>query len=309
MKATIRTQKLITFGSAISLLALSLLTTACSNTTPAHATAAAATQQVTAQPAVLPLEGGSNFRDLGGYTTSDNKTVRSGMLFRSGAMANLTAKDEAYLNQRHFKTVVDLRSQEELDLFPNHWVEHNSDINYVNHKYYFKNISNTLASTDTKKLGAGSFYLSIADMLKPQMKLYFSELLQENTPLVVNCSAGQDRTGFASAMLLTVLGVPRDVIIKDYLLSTQYRVPANELGDVDLIEAAKTNDFAKMMLRYTDGGKATDAKPLITKDGTPYISIAFAQIDEQYGSVENYLNTAAGIDEEDIAKLKSLYLK
>ncbi|CAA0090968.1 tyrosine-protein phosphatase [Zhongshania aliphaticivorans] len=298
------TRKLLSICSVIGVLTLTQFSPVYANTATTNATA-----QTTHQSRLLPLEGGSNFRDLGGYQTTDHKIVRSGMLFRSGAMANLTAKDEAYLNQHNFKTVVDLRSQEELDLFPNQWVKHNSDINYVNYQYSIKDIQSSLKSKDVQNYGAGNFYLSIADRLQPQLKLYFAELLHKNTPLVVNCSAGQDRTGFASAMLLSALGVPRDVIIEDYLLSTQYRNPKNEMGSVDLKKAAKTNDFAKMMLHYTDNGKATDAKPLITQDGTPYISIAFAQIEKQYGSVENYLERAIGVDQKDIAKLRSLYLQ
>ncbi|WP_159267542.1 tyrosine-protein phosphatase [Zhongshania aliphaticivorans] len=302
------TQKLFTLGTAIGLITLSLLSTACSSTNPSQATAANSTEQSSAQPFVLPLEGGSNFRDLGGYKTVDNKTVRSGVLFRSGAMVSLTAADQAYLNERDFKTVVDLRSQEELEIFPNQWALENSNINYVNHVYSFPVAASKAMQKNAKEFGLGSFYLSIADMLQPQMKLYFSELLQQNTPLVVNCSAGQDRTGFASALLLSALGVPRDVIIEDYLLSTQHRDTANEFGDIDLKEAAKTNSFAKLMLRYTDNGKAKEAKPLVTNDGTPYINIAFAQIEEQYGSVENYLDKAIGVDQKAIARLKSLYL-
>ena len=299
------TRKFLSICGVIGACTLSQLSpvyasTATPNTTAAH---------TVNQSRLLPLEGGSNFRDLGGYQTTDHKTVRSGMLFRSGAMANLTAKDEAYLNQYNFKTVVDLRSQEELDLFPNQWVKRNSDINYVNYQYSIKDIQSSLKNKEVKSYGAGNFYLSIADRLQPQLKLYFAELLQGHTPLVVNCSAGQDRTGFASAMLLSALGVPRDVIIEDYLLSTQYRNPKNEMGSVNLKKAAKTNDFAKMMLHYTDNGKVTEAKPLITQDGTPYISIAFAQIEEQYGTVENYLEQAIGVDQQDIAKLKSLYLQ
>ena len=224
-------------------------------------------------------------------------------------MANLTAKDETDLNQRHFKAVVDLRSQEELALLPNLWVQNNSGIKYVHYPYSIKDILNTINASSAKELGTGSLYLSIADRLQPQIKLYFAELLQENTPLVVNCSAGQDRTGFASALLLTALGVPRGVVIDDYLLSTEYRNPANELGGIDLKEAAKTNDFARLMMRHTQGGKMTTARPLITKEGTPYISIAFSQIEEQYGSVENYLESAINVDKKDIAKLRSLYLK
>src|SRR5690606_41263416 len=70
---------------------------------------------------VVPLEGGANFRDLGGYQTVDGKTVRRGLLYRSGVMTHLTEADQAYLQKIGIDTVVDLRSREELELYPNHW--------------------------------------------------------------------------------------------------------------------------------------------------------------------------------------------
>ena len=69
---------------------------------------------------LLPLEGGSNFRDLGGYPTDDGGQVKRGLLFRSGAMTGLTDKDQNYLDSFGFKTIVDLRSIEEVELYPNH---------------------------------------------------------------------------------------------------------------------------------------------------------------------------------------------
>ncbi|MDF1692289.1 MAG: tyrosine-protein phosphatase [Zhongshania sp.] len=257
---------------------------------------------------LLALEGGSNFRDLGGYTTADNKTVRSGVLFRSGTMSSLTSADEKTLNKRHFKTVVDLRSQEELALYPNRWVSHNPSISYINHPYSVAEMKLNAPEGKNKPIGIEGFYGNISELYQPQMKMYFQELLNNNTPLVVNCSAGQDRTGFASALLLSALGVPRETIAQDYLLSTQYRRPAVERGDVDLEAAAKTNAFAKMMLHYNKK-ESKGPMPLITADGTPFINIAFAHIEQKYGSVENYLDQALAVDATEINKLKALYLQ
>ena len=251
---------------------------------------------------LLPLEGGSNFRDVGGYRSSDNKTVRQGLLFRSGSMVSLTSDDENYLNQRNFKTVVDLRSQEEIELYPNPWVKHNSAINYINLPYSFMDMK-----IDTSGNPMEGLYTSFPTQYQPQMKQYFQELLASNTPIVVNCSAGQDRTGFAIALLLSALDVPRDIIIQDYLLSTQYRKPKNEQGEVNLEEASKVNVFAKMMLRHNQN-QTEKPSPLTTADGTPFINYTFKQIEQEYGSVDNYLERALGIDAQARSKLKALYL-
>ena len=263
---------------------------------------------------LLPLEGGSNFRDLGGYRTADGKTVVRGQLFRSGAMAGLTEKDMAYLNQFDFKAVVDLRSSDEIELFPNRWAN-NHDISYVTYDYSFRDViadSADDAGKDAKRpeISMEAFYPHLPTMLKPQLTMYFDQLLAHNTPLVVNCSAGQDRTGAASSLLLTALGVPRDRVIEDYLLSTDYRDAANEKAGVDLEHASEENAFARMMLRYRDDGEGAGHKPQILKtdDGVPYITFMFAQIEEDYGSVENYLDKELSIDAGDIAKLREMYL-
>jgi protein-tyrosine phosphatase len=264
---------------------------------------------IVAEPAnsrLLELEGSSNFRDLGGYETLDNKTVRQGLLFRSGAMANLTASDQEYLNNKGFKTVMDLRSREEIELLPNHWAR-NSEITYLFHDY---SIADLIPANKAQREAyhPGNSYRAMPARLKPQLRLYFQSLLEENVPMVVNCHAGQDRTGVASAMLLSALGVPRDVIIQDYLASTAYRRPEIEFGGVDLQQAAKTNVFAKMMLGYQEK-MAEGPKPLMTDDKTPYLLFAFDEIEKQYGSVLGFLDREIGVSAEDVVRLKALYLE
>lgn len=256
---------------------------------------------------VLSLQGGSNFRDLGGYKTADNKTVRKGLLFRSGVMTGLTEADQEYLEKIGFDTVVDLRSREELELYPNHWVQ-NSDINYLSQSYSMKEFTAALENASGAPTDMGALYKTMPLTLKPQLKMYFDQAINGEAPLVVNCSAGQDRTGIASALMLSALGVPREAILDDYQLSTKYRRPQVERGNVDLKAAAETNDFAKMMLRYASA-ETTHASPLVTQDGTPYLAFALAQIEEDYGSVPAYLEQELDVTAADIARLKQQYLQ
>ncbi|MYE85403.1 MAG: tyrosine-protein phosphatase, partial [Gammaproteobacteria bacterium] len=196
---------------------------------------------------LLPLEGGSNFRDLGGYRTADGQTVARGMLFRSGAMTGLTDADMAYLDGFGIKTIVDLRSNEEISLYPNHWAAKHR-IEVVTGDYSFAAMMSGEESGERPAMG--ELYPRLLESIGPQIKNYFDEALGEGAPMVVNCSAGQDRTGIVSALMLLLLGVPEPTVIEDYLLSTDFRRPAIEDGGVDLAEAAKTNAFAAMMLEY-----------------------------------------------------------
>lgn len=257
---------------------------------------------------VLPLEGGSNFRDLGGYRTLDGGFVRRGLVYRSGAMTSLTAADQAYLQQFDFQTVVDLRSQEEIELFPNRWVV-STDADYLAHDYTFEQMMASLVDESGKLQSIEVLYTDFHQQLQPQLKIFFEALLDERTPLVVNCSAGQDRTGVTSALLLTALGVPREMVIEDYLLSTDFRRPAAEKGDVDLVAAAESNDFAQMMLSWSESQGASERpNPLVTAAGVPFLAYTLDRIEQDYGSVAAFLDQEIGVDPAELAQLRARYV-
>lgn len=259
---------------------------------------------------LLPLDGGSNFRDMGGYVTEDGRQVVRGKLFRSGAMAALTASDMQYLDQFDFKTVVDLRTNEEIDLFPNYWVK-GRDIAYVTGDYSFTSMMGESEEGERPaRPEMSEVYPQILKSIEPQLKAYFDAALNEQTPMVVNCSAGQDRTGVTSALMLSLLGVPYETIIEDYLLSTDFRRPDIEQADVDLEAAAKTNAFAAMMLQYREAMPSPDRpNPLMTSDQIPYLVFVFDSIDKHYGSIDQYARQVLDLDGKDIEKLKTLYLE
>lgn len=261
---------------------------------------------------LLPLEGGSNFRDMGGYIGADGRSVVKGKLFRSGAPSSLTHKDMEYLEQFDFAAVVDLRSSEELDLYPNRWVTQ-TDIEYLNVDYSIVDLagstSNSNAANSTSApMQMDSMYRNFPTMLKPQLTLWLDTLITADQPVLVNCSAGQDRTGVASAVLLTLLGVDRQTILADYLLSTQYRNPVVERGDVDLAQASKTNAFAAMMLSY-GGNEEPKATPLYMADGTPFLHYALDEIEQEWGSVEAYAEQELGVNARDVERLRAKYLE
>lgn len=256
---------------------------------------------------LLPLQGGSNFRDMGGYFTEDGRQVRRGLLFRSGVMSSLTAADYSYLDQFGFKRVIDLRSSDERELYPNAWAVQ-AGIPMLSQDYSMADMFKNMVDENGQVRGMDAMYRDMVYAIKPQMKMLFAEALAGNVPLVVNCSAGQDRTGVTSAIMLLALGVPRDVVTQDYLQSTRYRRPLLEKGDVDLAQAAKTNAFAAMMLQYA-AGEGSGVKPLLTIDGVPYLHFALAQVEEDYGSIHAFLDAEFGIDAEALSELQRRFLQ
>lgn len=244
---------------------------------------------------LLPLDGGSNFRDLGGYPAADGKHIRWGKIFRSGGQAMLTASDLEKVQQLNLANLVDLRSDEERLLAPTK----------------IDGVAYTAVGYSMMKLsisgGMEAVYRGFPSMIAPQLRQTFAKLLRGEQPLAYNCSAGQDRTGFVSAMILSALGTPRDTIFADYHLTTALRKPENEMPPIAPALAA-TNPVAAMFASYQKM-PAAKPTPLFTADGKSFLSFSMDEIDQKWGSIDAYLEVEIGLTKADIARLRSLYTK
>ena len=260
---------------------------------------------VRAAERLLPLEHSSNFRDIGGYPAAGGKHVRWGMIFRSGATPLLTDADQAAVAKLHLANMVDLRSDEERQLAPSKIY----GVPYHAVGYSMNAILSAMrpaagSPATAMPTNGGALYRQMPEMLAPQMRVLFGRLRAHEGPLLYNCSAGQDRTGFATALILAALGVPRDVIIADYHLSTGYRRPEYEMVRFDPA-AFPDNAAAKL---FSHAG-ATKPQPLKEADGTAFLSFALDAIDQRYGSVEAYLDKQLGFNAVDVAALRATYLE
>lgn len=260
----------------------------------------AADRATDAHPRLLPLQGGQNFRDLGGYRTADGKTVRWNMLFRSGAMADLTAADFAYLGRLGLRTVVDFRSNDERAKQPVHWPASSAPTVLTND--YAMDMTPVLKAfmapdIDGEKARAAMahFYRDTPFVFADQYKRMFRSLLDGGAPLAFNCSAGKDRTGVAAALLLTALGVPRETVIEDYLLSNRYYKPS-----------AGGEDSAQTAFFRTLPPEAV--KALVSVDRS-FIEASFAAIEERPGGLDGYFAQELGLTPVDLAALRARYLQ
>jgi len=267
---------------------------------------------------LLPLQGGSNFRDLGGYPAADGKHVRWGLLYRSAAMPKLTDADYDYLSALNIKAIVDLRSVDERQLSPTQW-DAKPDAKHIAVDYPGTVLFDRLRGYDgpNREHITERLYAELPALLRPQYKAVFHELLTHEVPLLINGSGGQDRTGIAAGLILSALGTPRQIIYQDYLLSAADRTPTNEMADVNLRDYAATNSEARFLIDYRNYVEnprnakeiATKGRPLMDSKGRPLLQDAFEQIEKDYGSVPNYLDRALGVDARDIAKLRRVYLE
>jgi protein-tyrosine phosphatase len=256
----------------------------------------------TAERAVS-LQEGSNFRDLGGYPAADGKHVRWGKIFRSGATPLLTEADVRKIHSLGLADMIDLRSSEERALAPSRV----TGVRYHAIGYSMGSMMGP-SGAPTSMSGLGELYAQMPTFLEPQLRMLFAALLEGDGPVVYNCSAGQDRTGFASAMVLTALGVPRDVIIADYHLSTTYRRPQSEMPKLSPA-LAEGNPAAAFFIKVQNSPAAQKAAPLVDAQGKALLLYALEAVEQKYGSVEAYLDQALGVDAAAIAKLRSMYLE
>jgi len=249
---------------------------------------------------VLRLEGSVNFRDIGGYPTRDGQTVRWGQVYRSGTLIDLTDHDWDYLKQLHIQAVCDFRSHDEVTLEPDTLP---AGIRYL-HQPVVTEDSNALQRIyamlfKPHKIGEmmQQMYTKIIIDENPQLFRTTFEALsgESDAPLLIHCTAGKDRTGIATALLLAVLGVPDDIIIADYTLS---------------------NHYYEAFAAYTQATLDRMRWVRLTPDVVQPFLLADARIMEQtlahvrahYGSVEQYLRDKAGLSAQtlDIVRQKLL---
>jgi protein-tyrosine phosphatase len=172
---------------------------------------------------IIALERGSNFRDLGGYAGADGKRVRTGRIYRSGAMPLLTDNDYRTIGALNITTIVDLRSLDERMIAPT-MLDDRTGATFISNDYSLAPLMKAWAESNGENT-----YKGMVKLLAPQYRAIFKSLLRHDGAVLYNCAAGQDRTGIASALILSALGVDRTAILRDYHWSTELRRPINEM--------------------------------------------------------------------------------
>lgn len=226
----------------------------------------------------LPMEGGYNFRDIGGFPGHGGKQVSWGRLFRADDLHSLTMGDLEYLASIPLVTVVDFRGEREMERVPDKLPV--SARRYVPMSILPGSITPEhihVSPEEGEKVMMESYRLFVKDpAITARFRDFFRHVQDgESGPLLYHCAAGKDRTGFATAMILYALGVHEELIMQDYLSSSRYL-----------------------------SGKYPSAKGIFSVQ-EKFLNSALEQIRESYGSVGSYLRVALDIDKE---RMRSLYL-
>jgi protein-tyrosine phosphatase len=234
----------------------------------------------------VDLVGAKNFRDVGGYPTADGHTVRTGVVYRSNKLSELTDADLQRLAELDVTLDVDLRNvverYQEPDRVPAGARYQVADVISLDHGLHFHgNATVTLAKALAAGLfnGSGNLGQSIAYPFMVDFvgaDYAFGDLLRaiasnDSGAAVFHCTAGKDRTGWGTAVLLSLLGVPRATVEADFMLSNDM------LGNPTAVELS-------------------------------WLRAAFDEVDHLYGSVDAYVRQGLGLDEATITALRTRLL-
>ncbi len=259
------------------------------------------------EPRRIPLEGTFNFRDLGGYAAADGRVVRPGMLYRSDNFSKVPPRAHPQFSALGLRLLVDLRTELESRERPNSLPGATMRMEHLPISFAPELEKKWSITEQFAFLAGGGIrrcdrryvldcYTRLPQRAAPSLRRLLA-LLQDpsNYPAVFHCMGGRDRTGFSAAMILTILGVPRPSILADYHLTEKYANPEVDRL-IGFMRAMSLFRVSRETLRDFLGAREA------------YLQTAFSAIEQEYGTVADYLRQEAGFSEASAETLRSLLL-
>ncbi|WP_431224161.1 tyrosine-protein phosphatase [Serratia sp. L9] len=259
------------------------------------------TAQILLHPSLAPLDGGINFRDLGGNSVADGRRIKRGLLFRSGSLERLTENDCSFLAGVPVRSVLDYRDADEVQAKPDvlwqgvdyHHVPANPLSNEVNANLE-KLTSETLAGFD-----AQAFMLELYRRLPFNNGAYrqLAHLLvqPEGGAIVQHCAVGKDRTGVGSALVLFALGADEATVVEDYLLTET------------TLATFREHMLDQLSVRLNAPALAQFAQVLSARE--EFLMTALGCIRQQYGTPDRWLEAEYGLGQSQREVLQAFYLE
>ncbi|HKQ84557.1 MAG TPA: tyrosine-protein phosphatase [Steroidobacteraceae bacterium] len=257
--------------------------------------------------AMTPLLGMPNFRDFGGHPTADGRSVRYGRLYRSQSLHFATEEDLEQLARMDIKLVCDLRSRRERRRHPGRWhtstdpVRLHLDISTDARAGNTEFAAVVQASPDYAGVYRGMMlnYRNFPRSFAPVLRELFSHLADEkHLPAVIHCHAGKDRTGFVCAVVLAALGVDREHVLADYLLTEQR---------MDRVQISA--GLAEVFSHFIGVHLAPEALRPAVEVHEEYLKSSLEQIDAAHGGMDAYLEQVGGLTPAKRDQLKALLLE
>ena len=256
----------------------------------------------------LGIESLPNLRDLGGYKTSDGATVAGKLVYRSSQLSDISAGDMKKLANLNLKTDLDLRTAQERNPNPDQlppgvndiWMNVLADANQAGLAQLNSLMKDPKAANAA--LGGGKAeatfeasyrqFITLSSAKKSYSQLFLTLGNQKQLPALFHCTGGKDRTGWAAAAFLTLLGVPKETVMEDYLRSNDYILPMDQ----------------KVIDAFVEAGGDPAIPPAIFGVKKEYLEAAFDEMTTKYGTIEQYFSEGLGIDASQQKALRDLYL-
>lgn len=256
----------------------------------------------------IALDSVANLRDVGGWRTAAGARVRSGRLYRSAGLGYATEDDVVELGRLGIRTVVDLRTAGERsaqpDRLPGEAQLVVADVlaDFVDSlpTHMFGLLQDPVRATEA--LAGGQAEALLLDAYEqivtlPSAHAAFARLYRElgrdgADPVLVHCTTGKDRTGWAVAALLLLLGVPHDDVMAEYLLTNEQLLPA----------------LSPMFTAFADGGGDPGVLHPVLGVRAEYLQHALHLVETRHGTIEGYFDEALGLAAGDRAALRARFL-
>jgi len=253
------------------------------------------------------LQGAFNFRDIGGYRTTDGKFVSRGLLFRSDALSNLTVDDQAVLTALDPRQIFDFRTPLEFRAAPDrlpsqlqkriiHLPSENGGTRLQKNE---KQFIERLAAGDVASVDASyrDDYARMPFEARSWIRPWLIQLAANGrTPQIYHCAGGADRTGFATAVLMLLLGVSEDNVVENY----EYR---------DKAIAKKNSEELSAYIEQVSGIDPPPSSKLWMLEKHSYILISLGEIKRRYGTIDRYSKDYLDIPKHVIATLRQSFLE
>ncbi len=264
------------------------------------------------------LKGAPNARDLGGIETADGRRIKSGRLIRSGMLGKLEPEDIEYLKGINLKTVVDFRTVQEQIEKPNMKLENVEYMSCSILRGKTEGITREKPETEDEEairtVAMAKRLMSQFPDGRAQMRMLYAVLVtdphaiehykkffdillnHEDGALLYHCMLGKDRAGTGTALLLSALGVSREDIISDYMITLERCAP----GTARLLENCR---------RYTDNEDEIRFIYELDIVDESFICAGLDTIDKKFGGMDKFLKNHMCLDSAAIERLKGLYLE
>jgi protein-tyrosine phosphatase len=240
------------------------------------------------------IDGSFNFRDIGGHQTDDGHIVRSSRVFRSGMMVHITEAGFAELADLDVRVICDLRTTLERNASPTQW--QNMRVSDYWSRHYDDSAGDIgklmqrpdFSAAESREAMFASYRVLALEQADSYREL-FRRIAEGQLPLIFNCSAGKDRTGVATALLLTLLGVPRATILHEYAMTNEQLARDSRR----LVERG-------VFMQWRDDEAFL---PLVRAE-PEYLSTMFAAIEKAFGSVDGYFTDELGLNRQSIEAIR-----